>query len=647
MTTSRTKLTAPFRELFELSPDAIFVFLAGSVVQANPAAVHLLRAKQESDLVGLTTRQVVADDDIAGVANRATVLMDGSAKSTRAEERYIRRDGTLVDVEVTAARAPFFDGKAFVVIARDITDRKESEARLRREREAAAKTRAAEEREGWLREIIDLLPLLVYVTDLSGKFVLVNKKATEFFGLPAADILGRAVSELGFPEQRESVAAQNRELLLGASPLRLPEITVLDPRGQKRTFEGVKLLLRRGDGDPVVLGALTELTEQRELQERLLHAQKMESVGRLAGGVAHDFNNLLSIILESTDHLREEISDPEGDLERIHEASTRAAALTRQLLTFAHRAPSRPRSTSIDTLVSNMARLLMRVLGEDIRLDVVLDAGEAHAHVDENQLELVLMNVAVNARDAMPGGGRLRISTSIRSERLRPGAEPVEAIVLEVRDTGVGMDEATRKRVFEPFFTTKGLGVGTGLGLSTSYGIVEQLGGRIEVESEVGKGTCVSVALPAARHEGASKSERPPPPAAQAPTETVLLLEDEPAVRTAISRMLRSLGYNVLEAALPSEAIGIARDFQEPIHALVTDVVMPEMNGVEASEAVRAFRHDIAVLFVSGYAADVLPRGPGADELSLLAKPFTKAALAKALRETLAGRPTDGPLVRD
>lgn len=648
MTTSRTKLTAPFRELFELSPDAIFVFVAGVVVQANPAAVHLLRAQQESDLVGLTSREVIAADDIPEVADRAAVLMSGAAKSTRAEERYIRRDGTLVDVEVTAARAPFFDGKAFVVIARDITDRKESEARLRREREAAAKTAAAEEREGWLREIIDLLPLLVYVTDLSGKFVLVNKNTTEFFGLPAEKILGKAVSELGFPEQRDVVAAQNRDLLAGLSPLRLPETVVVDLHGRTRTFDGVKLLLRRGDAEPVVLGALTELTERRDLQERLLHAQKMESVGRLAGGVAHDFNNLLSIILESTDHLRAVTSDPEGDLERIYEASTRAAALTRQLLTFAHRAPSRPRSISIDALVSNMARLLMRVLGEDITLEVELRAGGAHSHVDENQLELVLMNVAVNARDAMPGGGRLRISTAVRSERLKPGGEPVEAIVLEVRDTGVGMDEATRKRVFEPFFTTKGLGSGTGLGLSTSYGIVEQLGGRIEVESEVGKGTCVSVALPTARGEGVSKSERPPPAAVEAPTETVLLLEDEPAVRTAISRMLRSLGYNVLEAALPSEGIGIARDFQDPIHALVTDVVMPEMNGVEAADAVRAFRQDIAVLFVSGYAADVLPRGPGADELSLLAKPFTKAALAKALRETLSRRPpTEAVRARD
>jgi PAS domain S-box-containing protein len=552
MTTSRTKLTAPFRELFELSPDAIFVFVAGVVVQANPAAVNLLRAEKESDLVGLTSRDVICADDLPEVGDRASVLMSGTAKSTRAEERYVRRDGTLVDVEVTAARAPFFDGKAFVVIARDITDRKESEARLLREREAAAKTAAAEEREGWLREIIDLLPLLVYVTDLSGKFVLVNKKATEFFGLPAEAILGKAVSELGFPEQRDVVAAQNRELLAGRSPLRLPETTVVDPRGRTRIFDGVKLLLRRGDGDPVVLGALTELTERRDLQERLLHAQKMESVGRLAGGVAHDFNNLLSIILESTDHLRAVTTDPEGDLERIHEASTRAAALTRQLLTFAHRAPSRPRPTSIDALVSNMARLLVRVLGEDITLEVDLGAGSAHAHVDENQLELVLMNVAVNARDAMPGGGRLRISTAVRSERLKPAAEPVEAIVLEVRDTGVGMNEATRKRVFEPFFTTKGLGAGTGLGLSTSYGIVEQLGGRIEVASEVGKGTCVSVALPTARNDRASKSERPPPPDAKPPTETVLLLEDEPAVRTAISRMLRSLGYNVLEAALPS-----------------------------------------------------------------------------------------------
>ena len=635
MNGSTEKLTAPFRELFELSPDAILVFLDGIVTHANPAALALLRAQSAGDVVGRASRTLIASEFLPKVEEQARALMSG-ATSTRAEERYVRLDGTLVDVEATAARAPFMDGKAFIVFLRDITDRKEAEERIRRERDAAAKSAAAEERERWLRELIDLLPILVFAMDDRGAFILVNKRCAELFDRPREEIVGRTLADLGFAADAFR-AGENEEILLTGAPKLFCEGTVLDREGREHIFEGVKLLLRRGEEKAAVLGAMTELTDRRALEEQLLHSQKMEGIGRLAGGVAHDFNNLLTVIIESTDHLSGTFPDPEDDLPRIREASTRAASLTRQLLAFAHQAPTNQQVTSIDDLVSRMARLLVRVLGEDIKLSSDLGAAGARANVDAAHLELVVMNIAVNARDAMPNGGTLSLGTRTTEARLRANEQPVPCIALEVRDTGIGMDEATRARAFEPFFTTKQVGVGTGLGLATSYGIVEQLGGRIEIESLVGHGTTVRVLLPrCAPVADLADVARPVPP--KPGLETVLLLEDEPAVRRATARMLRSLGYVVLDAALPSEALALARDHGGPIDVLVTDVVMPQMNGVDAAEEFRTLRPNAAVLFVSGYSRNALSRTEGAP-LRHLGKPFTKAELAEAVRQALVSSP--------
>ena len=489
-------LNGPFRELFELSPDPILVFVQGVITQANPAAVLLLRAKTAADLIGLASRSLIAPEFLPMVARHADALMNGSAASTRGEERYIRLDGSVVDVEATAARAPFLDGKAFMVILRDITDRKELEARQRSERESEQKAQAAEERERWLRELIDHLPMLVFAMDERGAFILVNDRCSELFDRPAADLLGKTLDRIGASRSACTLFGGNDEILLTGKPEPLLETSVRDAQGRLRVFEGVKVLLRRGEQRPAVLGALTELTERRELQDKLLRAQKMEAIGRLAGGVAHDFNNLLSVILESTEHLSSRALDPDGDLDRIRDAADLGASLTRQLLTFARHGPLEPRLTSMDALVSRMTTLLTRVLGENVTVVKALRAPDAHVEVDAGQLEVVLMNVAANARDAMPAGGTLEISTRTCTERVGAQAASVPCVELEIRDTGIGMDEATRKRAFDPFFTTKKVGVGTGLGLSTSYGIVERLGGRIEVDSEPNQGTRVRVILP-------------------------------------------------------------------------------------------------------------------------------------------------------
>jgi PAS domain S-box-containing protein len=615
-------LDAPFRALFELSPDAILVFVGGVVAHANQASLALLRASHPDEVVGRRSVDLIHPESIPLVERHAAVLMtDSRSTATRSIEKYVRVDGTLVDVEVTAARATFLEGKAFIVFIRDITDRVLAQEREKRERAAAARAEAVAERERWLRGIIDVIPSIIFARDESGAFVLVNQACADFFGLTAERMLGRTLADLGH-EHAESFTAEDREVFATGEPRVVSERVLLDQRGRRRVFEGVKLRAQLGSGQ-CLLGVLTDLTDRRHLEAQLVHSQKMEAIGRLAGGIAHDFNNLLTVIIESVDHLAARVDDSEGDLARVREASTRAASLTKQMLVFARQAPAEPRVLVVDDVVQRMSRLLVRVLGEDIAIETLLQAGSARASVDPGQIELVLMNLAVNARDAMPTGGTLSLSTRVDGRD----------IVVEVKDTGTGMDPETRDRAFEPFFTTKRPGEGTGLGLSTCYGIVQQLGGRLELESFVGVGTVVRMVLPRCEAEAA----RPKPPSTVPPPQgsgTVLLLEDDPLVRRATHRMLRSLGYQVLDAALPSEALALARDHAGVIDLLVTDVVMPQMNGVEAAHAFRALRPSAAVLFVSGYARDALA-ATGEAPAWHLAKPFDVGELAAKLREVL------------
>jgi len=613
---------ASLGELFELSPDAILLFKDGLIVRANPAAATLLRASGPGDLVGRRSTELLHPDSIPIVERHVARLMADDSATTRSEEKYLRLDGTVVHVEATGARARFYDGKAFIVFLRDIGDRKEVEERRKREQEAAARAEAMQERVRWLREIIDVIPSIVFARGERGEYVLVNKACADFYARPPEELLGRTLAELGI-DGAAQWAQEDAQILAKGEALWVAERFAIDGRGQRRIVEGVKLKVQLGKGWGV-LGVMTELTERRQLEAQLVHSQKMEAIGRLAGGIAHDFNNLLTVIIESTDHLATTVMDPEGDISRIREASTRAASLTRQMLAFARQVPAEPRILRVDDVVLQMVRLLLRVLGEDIAIETKLTAGDARANFDPGQLELVLMNLAVNARDAMPSGGKLLLSTR---------ATDVE-VVIEATDTGAGMDETTRARAFEPFFTTKSPGEGTGLGLSTCYGIVQQLGGRIELDSVIGQGTTARITLPRCAASVDSRRTRPPP-APPRGSETVLLLEDDPLVRRATHRMLKTLGYQVLDAALPSEALSLARDHAGTIDVLVTDVVMPQMNGVQAATAFRELRPNAGVLFVTGYSADAFPSPNEIERSHHLSKPFSMSDLAGKLRAIL------------
>ncbi len=395
-----------------------------------------------------------------------------------------------------------------------------------------------------------------------------------------------------------------------------------------------------------IRGQLYDLTAHKQLEEQLSQSQKMEAVGRLAGGIAHDFNNLLMVIGGQTGRLLEQLPETEPlrrNAEAIAAAADRAAGLTQQLLAFSRRQVLSPQVVSLNAVVRNVYGMLERVIGEDITCVLSLSEGIESVKADPGRIEQALLNLAVNARDAMPEGGTLAISTSIVEldelyARQHIGARPGRFVMLAVSDTGCGMDPETRTRVFEPFFTTKEVGKGTGLGLSMVYGIVKQSGGYIWVYSELGLGTTFKIYLPATEAPPETLQPRPAP-SVPTGTETILLVEDEDGVRELLEEILSAQGYRVLAASRGVEALQISELLDEEIQVLVTDVVMPHMSGHELAMRLRARRPALRVLYLSGYTDDAIAHhGIVEVDASFLQKPFTRAALATKVREVLAPR---------
>jgi signal transduction histidine kinase/CheY-like chemotaxis protein len=416
-------------------------------------------------------------------------------------------------------------------------------------------------------------------------------------------------------------------------------------RTMRTTGETRRFMVNYGAAPPDRVVVHTEdITERRQLEGQLRHAQKMEAVGRLAGGVAHDFNNILSVILSYTEMYRDELKpeDPfRVDLEEIHKAAMRAVGLTRQLLAFSRKQILQPRAVDLNRTLSGLATMLERLLGENIELSLLTAAQSYDVHADPGQLEQVIVNVAVNARDAMPTGGKLTIETSAvelddkfaaKHFNIKPG----QYVMLALSDTGIGMDEATRSRIFEPFFTTKGPDKGTGLGLAMVFAIVEQSGGTIWVYSEPGRGTTFKIYLPRARRS-TEATEIPATTAAHVGgSETILLVEDDDAVRVLVRTILRRHSYNVLEAQNGGEAFLISEQFQGPIHLLLTDVIMPRMSGRQIAERLSLLRKDMKVLYMSGYTDDaIVIHGVLESSMAFIQKPVTSETLLRKVREVL------------
>jgi signal transduction histidine kinase/CheY-like chemotaxis protein len=386
--------------------------------------------------------------------------------------------------------------------------------------------------------------------------------------------------------------------------------------------------------------------ERRALEDQLLQSQKMEAVGRLAGGVAHDFNNLLTVILGYNEMLRDRVRLDATAMEYADEvlrAAERASALTNQLLAFSRRQVAVPRVVDLNEIVQGIDKMLRRIIGEDIQLEARLSPGIPAVKVDPSHIDQVIMNLAVNSRDAMPQGGKLTIETAAveLTEEYADHHIAVEAghyVMLAVSDTGSGMDAATRERLFEPFFTTKEKGKGTGLGLSIVYGIVKQNGGEILVYSEPGRGTAFKIYLPAVMAAAEAVVRDGEGGAVVPATETILLVEDEPQVRSLTRTMLARLGYRVLETESADEALRITSGHEGPLDLLLTDVVMPRMSGTDLARHVQTARPGVRVLYMSGYTDNgVIDQGMLAAGTPFIQKPFTSAGLSRKVREVLGG----------
>ncbi len=418
----------------------------------------------------------------------------------------------------------------------------------------------------------------------------------------------------------------------------------LDARGNPRWYLTTKVPLRDADGSAIgSIGVLKDITSRKRLEEQLRQGQKMEAIGQLAGGIAHDFNNLLSVVLSYADLIMSDLKgdDPiRADVAEIRQAGTRAAELTRQLLMFSRQQVVAPKVLDLNEVLTSVDKMLRRLLGEDVTLTSVMGASLGHIHADPGSIEQVIMNLAVNARDAMPVGGKLTMETANVtidevSAAEHAGARPGAYVMLSMTDTGTGMDKPTLARIFDPFFTTKELGKGTGLGLSTVFGIVQQCGGSIWVYSEPGLGTTFKIYLPRV------DSDLAPGRAASSATmphgsETILLVEDDDQVRAVACDILARHGYEVLVAPTAAAAIVLAEERAGPIHLLLSDVVMPEMSGPALAKRLERTRPSMKVLCMSGYTDDAAVRhGVIAAELDYLQKPITIETLTHKVREVL------------
>ncbi len=512
-------------------------------------------------------------------------------------------------------------------------------------RRAEKALQAAQER---LAHVVSWSPAVLYSLKVEGQELVptwVSENIEALIGYKPEDIRGAGwwVENL-HPEDRERVVGQIPTLLSEGYVAR--EYRFRHKDGTYRWVADEQRLLRDPAGSPLeVVGSWSNVTEKKRLEAQLFQAQKMESVGRLAGGVAHDFNNLLGVIAGYGELLGKRLPDDprlKKYLGDIMKAGERAAGLTRQLLAFSRRQVLQPRILDLNAVVGEMERMLQRLIGEDIQLATVLEGKLGRARADPGQIEQVLMNLAVNARDAMPRGGRLTLETAnvdldVTYARSRPGVEPGPHVMLAVSDTGHGIPPEVLDHIFEPFFTTKEEGKGTGLGLATVHGIVKQSGGHIFVYSEAEHGTTFKIYLPRLE-EAVTAMEATPPVEAELPrgSETILLVEDEASLRSLVRECLEVSGYTVVEARHAAHALEIAEVHPAPLHLLMTDVVMPGMSGRELAERLAASHAETRVLYMSGYTDDaVVLHGVLAADVAFLQKPFTTDALARAVREVL------------
>jgi signal transduction histidine kinase/response regulator RpfG family c-di-GMP phosphodiesterase len=505
-----------------------------------------------------------------------------------------------------------------------------------------------------LNSILDCMGEGIVAADETGRCFVFNSRAEKILGMGRRDVAPAdwaSTFGLYLPDQKTPMP---REQLPLTRILNGESFVELDMFVKNAAVAGTAVAvtatpLRDPTGSLIGgISVMRDVTQQRQLEAQLMQSQKMEAIGQLAGGVAHDFNNLLAVIMGYGELLLGDFpsDDPKGnDVSEILAAARRGVALTRQLLAFSRQQMTQTAVLDLNEIVGGIEKMLRRLIGEHIRLSTRLAPSLGRFKADSSQVEQILLNLTVNARDAMPDGGRLRIETSNvaldeAAVALQPGATPGEYVVLTVADTGTGMDQPTQKRIFEPFFTTKEVGKGTGLGLSTVYGIVRQSGGHIVVDSEIGRGSAFSVYFPRTQSSEPVRPSMQPRPIGAKATETLLIVEDDEGVRVVAARILREQGYTVLEARRASEARRLWETHGARIDLLLTDVVMPDMNGPKLAAELSRTRPELRVLYMSGYPGAAGQDMESGERLTCIEKPFTPASLAAKIRELL-----DAPVV--
>lgn len=620
---------AHYRLLFESNPFPMWVYDLEtlSFLAVNESAVHRYGYSRE-EFLAMTIKDIRPAEDVPAPLDNVSKVFSGLDDS--GTWRHRKKDGTIIDVEIISYPLSFDGRRAELVLASDVTERKRAEANLRE----------SEERYRHL-----------FHDDLTGDFI----------STPDGQLLecNMAFARMfGFASIEEAMACN----LVSIYPNQSARAALMERLRREKRLEYCEIELRRVDGTTVyavetIIGTFDEQgtlvgmrgyifddTRRKELEDQLRQSQKMEAIGMLAGGMAHDFNNLLTVINGHTELSLRRLNQDDllyCKLETIKEAGERASSLTRQLLAFSRKQILQPKVLDLNKVIFEMNKMLQRLIGEDIDLLIGLAPDLGRVKADPGQIEQVLMNLSVNARDAMPKGGKLTIETANveidegyanRHLSIRPG----RYVMLAVSDTGCGMDAQTQERIFEPFFTTKGVGKGTGLGLSTVYGIVTQSGGHVGAYSEVGRGTTFKIYLPCVNKPVEEFKTSADDTQVLTGTETVLLVEDEEMVRNMTKEILQESGYQVLEAKHGHEALLIAEQHHGPIHLMLSDVVMPQMSGRELAQQLTPLRREMKVLYMSGYTDDAIVHHGVLDEgMAFIEKPFTANALTCKLRELL------------